>query len=401
MLKNFLFLILKSVRYRPIRSWLTIIGIIIGIMLVIIILSLSSGIQNAVLKTLQNFGSDLIFVYPGKETLPFAGIAGGQKFRENDLIDLNGINGIKFVMPMNIASLNVEFYGEKKSVLFHSQPWREMKIISEESKGLKLIDGSWPTNDDNYEIMLGYRAAFKLFKNNPKINGNIIVKGKRFKVAGIFSEVGIQDEDNQMYMSLKKMQELISLPRVASSAIIKIENGSNSDLIVRQINYQLSKQEVVKDFSILSQEKAGRLVGNVLSIIEFALMIIAFISLLVGAVGIMNTMYTSVLERTKQIGIMKAIGAPSESIMTLFLIESGLIGLIGGIIGTIFGIFFSYLIGAIAALFGIKELFSFILLDYFGFLSILIITFITGIVAGVLPARQAAKMEPAEALRYE
>ena len=401
MFKNFISLILKSIRHRPVRSWLTILGIVIGIMLVVIIFALGGGIQNAIARLLQQFGSDLIIIFPGKETNPFLGLAGGQKFKEEDLLDLKKIDGVRLVVPMSIAVLNVELKGEKKSVMFHAQPWREYKVVAEESKALKLIDGKWPENESAQKLILGHRAAFKLFRTAPRVSDELIVKGRRFKVAGIFSEVGMQDEDNQMWMSIKDFQALTSQRGTASTAAIKVEPEANADLVAKQIKFQLSKQEIVRDFSVLTPEKANRLVGSILSVIELSLLLIAMISLVVGAVGIMNTMYTSVLERTKQIGVMKAIGASDDAILSIFLIESGVIGLVGGVLGIIFGIIMAWIAGVAAANFGVKGLFAFASLDFFGLLSILIITFITGIVAGILPARQAAKMEPAEALRYE
>ena len=108
MLKNFLILTLKGIRDRPIRGWLTILGIVIGIMLVVIILALSSGIKTTITRTLQAFGSDLIIIFPGKETNPLVGFLGGQKFKEKDLMDLEEIPGVKFVIPMEIGMLNVE-----------------------------------------------------------------------------------------------------------------------------------------------------------------------------------------------------------------------------------------------------------------------------------------------------
>src|SRR3989338_10440961 len=154
MLKNFLSLIFKSVWRRPMRGWLTILGIIIGVMLVVIIFALSSGIQNAVARLLQQFGSDLIIILPGRETNPFLGLAGGQKFKEEDLLDLKKIDGVRLVVPMSIAVLNTEFKGEKKSVMFHSQPWREYRVVAEESKALKLIDGKWPENESAQKLIL-------------------------------------------------------------------------------------------------------------------------------------------------------------------------------------------------------------------------------------------------------
>jgi putative ABC transport system permease protein len=401
MLKNFFILTLKGVRYRPIRGWLTILGVVIGITLVIIIFSLGSGIQNAVSQQLQMFGSDLIIIFPGEETNPFAGIIGGQRFREEDLMDLENISGVKFVVPMETETLNVDYRGEKKSIMFHGSPWDGLVETIEQSQGLKLEEGIWPTNDNAREVVLGHLAFYKLFKNKVRLGDDIIVKSKRMKVVGVVSEIGNQMDDNVVYISLDIFRDLTGARSGARTAFVKVAPEVNIDFVAKQIKLELSKQEVVREFSVLTPEKASRLVGNVLSIIELVLIIIALISLVVGGVGIMNTMYTSVLERTKQIGIMKAIGASSDNILTLFLIESGMIGLIGGVLGVILGVVSAYFIGIIAANFGIRGLFSFASLDFLGFAAILSLTFLVGVLSGILPARQAAKMEPAEALRYE
>ncbi len=401
MFKNFIILTLKGIRYRPIRGWLTILGIVIGIMLVVIILALGGGIQSAVSKTLQMFGSDLIMILPGKESNPLVGFLGAQKFKERDLMDLENIPGVRFVLPMEIATINLEYKGEKKSSMVHASPWRGLKETYEESQGLNLEKGRWPTDERASEVVLGYKAVNNLFKNKIQLGDEIIIKSKRMKVVGIVSEVGEQMSDNIIFISLDIFRDMTGSRGTAGSAFVKAAPDANINLVAKQIKFQLSKQEVVRDFSVLTPEKSDRLIGNVLSIIELVLLVVALISLIVGAVGIMNTMYTSVLERTKQIGVMKAIGASSDAILSLFLIESGMIGLVGGMLGIIFGIFSAYLISLAAAGLGIRGLFSFASLDFLGFLVVLFLTFIIGIIAGALPARQASKMEPADALRYE
>jgi putative ABC transport system permease protein len=400
MLKDFLILTLKGVRYRPIRGWLTILGIIIGIMLVVIIMTLSSGIKNTIAKALQTFGSDLIVILPGKENNPIIGILGGQKFREKDLIDLEKIDNVKFVVPMGISTLNVEYEGEKKSVMVHAANWKKYIEVLESSQGIKLEKGRWPENDKVSEVIFGHLAAGGLFKREISVGEEVIIKSKRFKVVGIISEIGEQMLDNVIFVSLDMLSN-INDSRGASSALVKVKSGADPNLAAQQIKFRLSKQEVVQDFSVLTPEKADRLVGNVLSIVELILIVVALISIIVGAIGVMNTMYTSVLERTKQIGIMKAIGASSDAVLSLFLVESGLIGLVGGILGIIFGTVLAYFISLIAAGFGIRGLFSFASLDFFGLFVVLFFTFIIGVISGVLPARQASRLEPAEALRYE
>ena len=400
MLKSFLILILKGFKYRTIRSWLTVLGIVIAVMLVVVILALSSGIKSAITGALQTFGSDLIVIFPGKETNPLVGILGGQKFKERDLLDLEKINGIKFAVPMGIGNLNVEYKGETKSIMVHAANWKKYVEVLESSQGIKLEKGRWPENDTVSEVIFGHLAAKTLFKEEVPAGSEVIIKSKRFKVVGNLSEIGEQMIDNVIFISLDMLRNLTD-SRGASSAIVKIISGTDINLVAQQVKFQLSKQEVIQDFSVLTPDKADRLIGNVIGIVELVLMIIALVSLVVGAVGIMNTMYTSVLERTRQIGIMKAIGASSDEILSFFLLESGLIGAVGGILGVILGIVSAYVFGIVAGGFGVRGLFSFESLDFFGFFVILVITFITGIVSGILPARQAAKMEPAEALRYE
>ncbi len=400
MLKSFFILILKGFRYRTVRSWLTIIGIVIGIMVVVIILALSSGIKGAITGALQTFGSDLIVIFPGKETNPIVGILGGQKFKEKDLLDLEKINGVKFVVPMGISTLNVEHKGETKSVMVHAANWRKYVEVLESSQGIELEKGRWPENDEVSEAVFGHLAAKTLFKGEVVAGDEVVIKSKRFRVVGNLSEIGEQMLDNVIFVSLDMLHSLTD-SRGATSVIVKITPGADINLIAQQVKFQLSKQEVIRDFSVLTPDKADRLVGNVLSIVEFVLMIIALVSLVVGAVGIMNTMYTSVLERTRQIGVMKAIGASSDAILSFFLLESGLIGSIGGLLGIILGIFSAYMLGAVAGGFGVRGLFSFASLDFFGFFVILIITFVIGVISGLLPALQASRLEPAEALRYE
>lgn len=376
------------------------IGIIIGIMLVVLIFSLSQGIQNVLVERLQMFGSDLILVFPGKETNPTAGLIGGQKFRAKDIEELEKIDGVKFIVPVDVATLTVEYKGEKKSVMIHGAPWSGMVQVMESSQGVKMEAGGWPTDDSSREVVLAYLTANSMFKNRIRAGDEIVIKSKRLIVRGILSRIGSQADDNSIFMSLENLRMVTGYSGVMS-VMVKTLPEANVDLIYRQIRTQLSRQEAVRDFSVITPEKAGALVQDILRIVELGLLFIALVSLLVGAIGVMNTMYTSVLERVRQIGVMKAIGATDDDILSVFLIESGIIGLLGGLLGIFFGLLFSFLVGFVAGELGIAGLFSWKSVDFFGLLAILSFTFVIGILAGVFPARQAARLEPADALRYE
>ncbi|MFA6502752.1 MAG: ABC transporter permease [Candidatus Paceibacterota bacterium] len=401
MFQSFLSLTFKGIRYRPLRSWLTVIGIVIGIMLVVIILSLSGGLKNVINRQLQMFGSDLLMVLPGKESNLILGLFGGQKFAYSDIKDLERLPGVRTAAPFDIGTLNAEFRGEKKPVFVHSSRWDVLRPIFEESMGTSLADGHWPKDENSNEIMLGYLAANTLFKNKVRSGDEIIVQSKRLRVAGIFETMGNRDDDNSFYMSWDLFHLISGIKPGAMTAVVRVQPGYDPNLVARQVRFELAKQKEVEEFTILTPVRTTAIVGNIIGVVELVLVIIAFVSLLVGAVGIMNTMYTSVLERTKQIGIMKAVGASRDSIMSLFLIESGIIGLVGGLLGIVFGLAASYGIGVAAESYGAPDLFNWAAVDYFELLVILIITFITGVLSGVLPARAASRLEPAEALRYE
>ena len=201
MAKDFLLLVLKSIRHRPVRSWLTVLGIVIGLMLVVIILSLGSGLQNAVSNALQMFGSDLIIIFPGKETNPFAGLIGGQKFKERDLLELEKIEGVKFALPVTVGALNIEYKGEKKSINSHGMEWSKMRTVFEESQGARLESGSWPESGQDNKVILGNLTANTLFKNKIGAGDKLVVQSKIVEVSGVLSRIGSQDDDNSVFLS--------------------------------------------------------------------------------------------------------------------------------------------------------------------------------------------------------
>lgn len=401
MFKNLLIITLKGVQHRPLRSWLTIIGIVIGTMLVVAIMSMSSGIQNIIMSKLQMMGSQMIIVFPGDESNPLASMMAMAKFREKDINDLETIAGVQAAVSWDMGSMIVEFKGEKHTISAGGTNWKRMQYLFQATRGFELRTGEWPVSEDANEVVLGDTVARKMFDRQVYAGDEIIIESKRMRVAGILNYTGNSDDDQRVYLSWMMFHLLSGVKPGAMTAMVVVKQGYDMNLVAQQIKFQLSKQDVVDKYVVMTPDTIKKLAGDILSIVELALIMIALVSLIVGAVGIMNTMYTSVLERTKQIGIMKAIGASSESILGLFLIESGVIGMIGGLLGIAGGIGLAILAGVGANAAGISGLFSFASLDYLGFLVVLVVTLMTGIIAGILPARQAAHMEPAEALRYE
>jgi len=400
MLSNFFYLSLNSLRYHRLRSWLTIIGIIIGMAVVMAVLFLGEGMENAVTYQLQRFGSNIIIVIPGKIGNPLFGLLGRNRFRDKDLKVIEKIDGIDIVMPtIEPVLAKVKFFGEEKTTILHGQPWSAIKKIFEESEGFSLAKGEWPTNDEAREIVVGFKLAKIKFKKEVQIGDFLIIKGREYKVKGILNEIGEQNHDNAVFISIKMIRQIMGEEAGYRNFTIKALSNYDLDQVAENIRYELSRQKGIGDFTVLTSSKAARLVGNIIGIIQFVLGAIAAVALIVGSVGIMNTMYTSVIEQTKEIGIMKAVGARNSHIILIYLIESGIIGLVGGVVGIIFGIGLAKAV----ELYAHKAGFSLLIVTFSPkiIIEILGFAFLLGIISGSLPARQAAKLRPTEALRYE
>jgi putative ABC transport system permease protein len=244
----------------------------------------------------------------------------------------------------------------------------------------------------------------KFFDKPINAGKKLEIEGKIFEVAGTVSQIGNPSDDSQIYMPLETAQNMLDKKDSYDLIIAQSGPGADTTAVAEKIKDNLRRDRDIKvgeeDFSVETSEQLITTFNSVLGILLIAVVGIASISLLVGGVGIMNTMYTSVLDRTQEIGVLKAIGATDEDVMSVFVIESGLLGLIGGLIGVLLGTALSYVIQYIATVVLLTKLVQ-VYLDPLMLFGILAFSFIIGCISGLLPARRAAKMRPAEALRYE
>lgn len=399
MLKKFFLLSVRNIWHRELRSWLTILGIVIGIALMGSIVSLGKGLEQTVLQQLRMFGSDLITVFPGDEENPLLGLLGGGKIREKELKSLDNIPGTQMTIPFDISFITVEFKGEQKSTLIHASPIKETKELYTEARGFGLLEGRWPSREDVSEIILGYKIANNKFREKIFVGDEVIMKGKTFRVVGVLEETGSSEDDNAVYMSLVNSQKITGSTNSYAMVMVMIQPEADIDAIAEEIKFRLREERGSADITVLTPEKTEQIVGDVIRAIQLGILFLALFSVVIGGIGVMNTMYTSVLERRREIGIMKALGATDGDIMNIFMIESGIIGLIGGTFGLGIGIGLAKLVEVGAKQAGFKFLEIFVSPTLvFGALGF---AFVLGVVSGVLPARQAAKLSPAEALRYE
>ncbi|MBD3360393.1 FtsX-like permease family protein [Candidatus Peregrinibacteria bacterium] len=399
MIGKFFILSLRNIRHRSLRSWLTIIGIIVGIALIVSLVSLGQGLENAITQQLKMFGTDLITVFPGEETDPLVGILAGGSIKDEEIDIMEDIEGINLVVPFDIGYVTVEFKGEENSTTVHGSPIEETKEIYTEDRGLGLVSGSWPDRETSLEVVLGNKIAEKMFKKPVYIGDEIRVKGKDFRIVGILEEMGSAEDDNAVYMSLKNLRKISEKRGEVTMAILRVAPDYDHDDVANEIRFQLRRERGSDDVTVLTSEKMQDIAGDIIGTIQVAVLFIAIFSIIVGGIGVMNTMYTSALERRREIGIMKAIGATQGNILSIFLIESGVIGMIGGVIGILIGYGLAKGAEFAAVQAGFQYLEAYISIELV--IGVLVFAFLLGTISGLLPARQAAKLNPAEALRYE
>jgi len=410
---------LRNLSQRGLRSWLTILGIVIGIASIVSILSIGAGMQQTISSQLSGLGSDVVYIIPGFERsarTAFGRVIASRitgtaiTLSDRDLATVKSTQGVKIVNGIVSGRANVQYFGENASVqIYGVDPFATREISTVEVEvGRDLVAG------DRNVVVVGNRVAKEMFKKPITLNSRLTIEGKTFRVVGILERaggiVGGITYDNSIFMTTSDARSIITNINSNEFSVIqfKVEDLQKLDDIVSNVEKRLMISrhvtEETKDFTIITAKSMQETISSVINTLNLFLAGIAAISLVVGAIGIANTMFMSVMERTRQIGTLKALGATNFEVMLMFLFESAMIGFIGGLIGIFLGFIASGLISEL----GIRMIF----IGMRGTTSMTIITpqlilfamgfsVLIGIISGLLPARRAAKLEPVEALRYE
>ena len=396
----------RNLKTRSLRSWLTILGIVIGVFLIVTLLSLSEGLKATITKQLRAMGGDMIMIMPGDESNMLMSFIGGTKIEKEDMEAIKKTEGVDKVLSMSYSGAVMRYKEEAKTVLLTGQPWKEAIDILQRFQGWSLSSGRWPISGKN-EVIIGQQTASKTFEEKVKVNTEITIKGRKFEVVGILNSLGSKTDDSAVYVDMSIYQNLTGEKKgSAQAALVKIEEGASVNKVAENIKENLQETEkrragaAASNFLVITSEKMSGIAGSVLGVIQFVIVIFASIAIVVGGIGITNTMFTSVRERTREIGIMKSIGAKNNTVLLIFLIESGIIGFGGGIGGTALGVLFAKIIEKYGQVHPIFYFSASITpgLIIFG----LLFSFLVGGLAGFFPAKTAAKLKPVEALRrYE
>lgn len=394
------------------RSALTILGIVIGITAIILVMSLGEGMQNLILGQIQGqVGSRVIEIAPGRQpkgpTDIFSMFSDSLKQKDVDaLIQKGNVPYLSKLMPMVFGS---------ESAVYGSETYQTTLYGMSEAAGgmynLEVNSGRFLTLEDvkSYSdvVIIGSKVEEELFPDGGDvINKKIKIKGKNFRVVGILEKKGASfiSFDEAMIVPYTTAQQYVLGIKYFNHIIVEADTDEHVAQTVEDIKITLRNSHNITDpskddFNVSSQADALEMVGTVMDIITLFLVAVAAISLLVGGVGIMNIMLVSVTERTREIGLRKAIGATGKNILFQFLMEAviltGMGGLIGVILGSSLSAIMAFVLGKVLSL---NWQFAFPLggaLLGFGVAALI------GLVFGLYPARQASKKSPIEALRYE
>ncbi len=404
--------------HSKVRSWQTMIGFVIGVAAIVAIVSIGQGAQASVESRLGGLGADLITISPGgghAGGFRVAGRGGGdfggssattqQNLTNTDIQTLKSIPGISFIDGQISGREDVTYLGQTASLeidgVADTLAWQNMVNTPLES-------GRYLEAGDSNAIVLGYGVAMSTFKQPLPVNTAITIGGNIYKIVGILqsSGSGFGGSDRTIYMPIAAARTLLDKPSNYYDSIqVKVADANQVSAIVNETTQKLiiSRHLLGKnqDFSVTSAQQIQSQVQSITQTLTLLLAAIAAVSLIVGAVGIANTMFTSVLEKTKEIGIMKAIGARNRDILLIYILNSGLVGLAGGILGASLGSAISLslprLLAGIApgAGGGTAIVSTSLLLTAMG-VSVLI-----GMVSGEIPAYRASRLKPVDALRSE
>jgi putative ABC transport system permease protein len=383
------------------RSVLTMLGVIIGVASVVALVSVGQGATSGITSQIESLGTNLLTVNPGSSTSGLTRQAAGSAdtLTLDDAAALATLDGVAAVAPQ-ITTSGLVIHGTTNATTTIVGTTASYGVVRNETvaQGAFLNDASV---DYGLRVaVLGSTTADTLGLTAADLGTDVTIDGIPFRLVGILQAkggVGPLNQDDQVYVPLTVVQHQFVGGDSVRSIFVSVANKYSIDQAKAEITAALRQRHgttaATDDFSISDQSQLLNTFSSVSTILSLLLAGIASISLIVGGIGIMNIMLVSVRERTREIGIRKAVGARGRDILAQFLIEALTLSIFGGAIGIVVGVLVSALIGAVAG-WGLQ-------ISPLTIVAAVVFSLLVGVVFGVWPARQAARLDPITALRYE
>ncbi|RMF90544.1 MAG: ABC transporter permease [Methanobacteriota archaeon] len=391
---EYLELTIKNLTFRKMRTFLTLLGIIIGITAIVALVSIGEGMTKAVNDQFDKIGADKIFV----ASMMSGGGGTGQSLTDADVRLVERIPGVKFVTPIYTLVAGSEFKGEEKALPITGVPAKAAEQTFSDARAFRLMEGRWISQGDRKKATIGFKVHDDFYRVKVNVGDKILIQGNEVEVVGIFADTGDNDMNQRAFMDFDYLREIMGKGDEITEMVVRVDDISQAEAVSIRIKEALEKNHDTQSFVVLTSQELVKQITDSFKVIQVVFGGIAAVSLIVGGVGIANTMIMNVLERTKEIGIMKATGAKSIHVLRMIVVESGIIGIIGGGIGVLMGYVISLGINRAAEQYlGPNVLTTAVTMELA--LFALTFSFVVGIISGVYPAYRAAKLDPVVALR--
>jgi len=395
---------IRSIQHKSLRTWLTVLGIVVGIAAFVVLVGLVDGLKRSITEDLDEFGPRTILVIPsniqeqgagyGTSLRPTSG-----KLLERDYERLKKIAEIESITKVVSGRTYVEFKDEEVTGGIYGI---EPEIFKQSLGSIEVEEGRFLTENDRKVAVLGSTIAKEQFDEDIRANSVIKIGGEKYRIVGVLKETGnsFAPIDGTIFIPIDEARDMFENQliedEISAIRIILYEDVDVSDAVDKIEREMMASHRVTedeKDFGVISSEFINEQFESITGLLTMFLGGVGGIALVVGGIGIANTMFMSLLERRQEIGVLKSIGAKESEILQIFLVESSLIAILGGAIGIVLAFVLVFVINLLVGISG----------EVTPELALLALVFsaAVGIVSGTMPAKRAAEIEAVEALRYE
>jgi len=394
----------NGIKEQKLRSWLTIIGIVLGVATVLSLVAIGDGVSEDINSQLDSFGANSLIILPFANSMGLTsgfsqGAPSSGKLYDKDFDAVMSLPGISEGTKVVYGRADVSYKDKTYAVFVYGS---ENKMFELYGDMMKIETGRYYEDNEKSVVILANDAANELFgKDKVSVGNRININGKDYRVVGILEKIGTSlsaGDDLAIYVPFREGRDALSdqiLSNEISFIQLEVEEGLDVDEVSERVSQRLMSlhkvNEDTKDFSIMTSDFIKDMVNQIVGALTLFLLLISSISAVVGGIGISNTMFMNVLNKTTEIGILKSIGAKRNDILLIFISQAAIIGLVGGIIGIGFG----FVIVEIIKTYGIIPIISIRLI-----LLVLGFAVFIGVLGGLIPAYNASKIPAIEALKY-